>query len=515
MAIMKRETLFNIDLRWIAVGLFLLTVFSRLPFQSQYLYHWDSVNMAFGIDQFDVRNGAPQYPGYIVYIALAQVIDAFVRDPQSTMIIISIISSGLAVAALFYLGRAMFNAATGLIAALFIMTSPLVWFYGEIALPHTMDLFCIILAALLLYRIMEGERRWGWLLGTAVFLALVGGFRQQDLVFLGPLILLSIYRIGVLRLAAFIAAGFVTTLVWFIPLMQFTGGLQSYLAGSSAFTDTFFSTTSILEGAGITGLRRNVINKLIPYTAYAWSLAALPALYWLTQIPRLRPALTNRKFWFFVLWMAPALAFYIFIHMGQQGLVFVFLPALMLLSAAGLYRLFETRPAVLRAATAIITLFGAGTFILGPTYPLGVDGPKLLTYSTLQENDRLLAAQIAGVRDHFDAEDTLLLASNWRHIQYYLPEYSLARVSIGAKWEVDEAQVTAADYVGEPVMAGDLGFATDGDWKVVLVDADLEALSMTPLKTIDETNGLSLSFLQLDPGDALLIESNQFSVQGN
>src|SRR5690606_28813525 len=125
-----------------------------------------------------------------------------------------------------------------------------------------------------------------------------------------------------------------------------------------------------LHGAGMPGLRRNLINKLIPYTAYALPLAALPALYWLPRAFReWRSGLTNRKLWVFVLWVVPTLAFYIIIPMGQQGLVFVFLPALLLPSAEGTYQLFRTRPAVLQIVTLAIVLFTAAVFILMPEYP--------------------------------------------------------------------------------------------------------------------------------------------------
>ncbi|MBL8153153.1 MAG: hypothetical protein JNM70_03130, partial [Anaerolineae bacterium] len=78
--------------RWVALGLFVLTILLRLPFQSQYLYHWDSVNMAFGMLDYDVPAGAPHYPGYIVYIALANVVDLLFRDPQRTLVFISLVS---------------------------------------------------------------------------------------------------------------------------------------------------------------------------------------------------------------------------------------------------------------------------------------------------------------------------------------------------------------------------------------------------------------------------------------
>ncbi len=498
--------------RWIALALFILAVISRLPFQSVYLYHGDSVNMAFGMIHYDVMNGAPQFPGYIVYIVIANALNGIFNDPQRTMMAISIVSSGLAAVAMFYLAKEIFNTTTGIIASLFLISSPLFWFYGEIALPHALDLFAITLSAWLLYRIMMGHTRLLWV--TTVFLALVGGFRQQDLLFLAPMIIFACYRIGIWRIIGALIIGALVSLAWFIPLMALSGGIRAYLDGSSAFSASFFTTTSLLDGAGEFGLKRNIINKLIPYTLYAWSLAALPALYWLPQIPaNLRRWLTSRKMWFLLLWIAPALVFYAFIHMGQQGLVFVFFPALLVISAEGLQRLFKTRLAMMQVATAVIVLFSAAVFIIGPTYPLGKNSFKLLTYNTLREHDQLLENQITSVKSNFKPDNTLLLASSWRFFEYYLPDYKYARFTLGAKFEVDEGQAKEADYVNHPVSATDVGLSSGKDWQVVLVDSELDTFATDPtaLQKVSLPNGYVMDYLPMQANELYVTDGKTFT----
>jgi len=487
--------------RWIALVLFLLMLITRLPLQSQYLYHWDSVNMAFGIQNYDVTQGAPQYPGYIVYIVLAQVFNTVFRDHQQTMVIISIVSSGLAASTIFYLGRQMFSSTTGILSALFLISSPLFWFYGEIALPHTLDLFAITLSALLLYKIMLGETRWLW--WTVIFLALVGGFRQQDLLFLAPLILFTCYRIGIWRIVGAVILGGLVTAAWLIPLLAYSGGLQSYLAGSSGFTASFFTTTSVLSGAGEFGLRRNILNKLLPYTLYGWSLPAIPAvLYFVLHVPtKWKNWLKSRKVWFLFLWVTPAIVFYAFIHMGQQGLVFVFLPALLIMSAESLYRLLHQRAIAFRLVTAAIVLFGGIVFVLGPTYPLGSDSFKLLTYSTLRDNDRLLRDQIEVIRENFPPDNTLLVSANWRFIQYYLPEYKYAAFNIGARFEVAEGQVTGADYINQPVSTAELGLNGEAGWQIVIADREIDAFVSTAKEQIILDDGFTMSYILAQPDE--------------
>lgn len=501
--------------RWIMLGLFLLAILTRLPFASQYLYHWDSVNMAFGILHYDVMNGAPQFPGYIIYIVIAQFVNAFFNNPQFTMVLISIISSGLAAVAMFALGRAMFNPMTGLIAGLFLLGSPLFWFYGEIALPHTLDLFAITLSAWLLYRIMMGNIRWLW--PTVILLGLVGGFRQQDLLFLAPMIIFACYRIGIWRIVGAVVLGGLVSLAWFIPLMALSGGIRAYLDGSALFTASFFTTTSLFDGAGEFGLKRNILNKLVPYTLYAWAAAVLPVLYWLPQIPgHFRQWLTNRKVWFLLLWVTPSLVFYAIIHMGQQGLVFVFFPALLIISAEGLYRFFQSRQRILWTATAAITLLGAAVFIFAPTYPLGADSFKLLTYATLREHDELLDNQLTAVRTHFKPDNTLLLAENWRFFQYYLPDYKYTRFSLGAKFEMDEGKADDVDYINQPVSAADVGLASGVDWQIAIVDQGLVPLATNPdaLMQVKLPNGYTMDYLPMKANERYLTDGKTFSSAG-
>ncbi len=327
---------------WIlSLALFLGTVASRLPFTSRVLYHWDSVNFAYALQRFDVAAEQPQPPGYILYVWLARLVDALLHDAQTSMVLLSILASGLAVVALYRLGQALFDERTGLAAALFLASSPLFWFYGEIALPHTVDTLFVILAAWTLYALMQGQRRALW--ASAVVLAVAGGLRQQTAVFLAPLALYAGWRgtvgrdgwsKGLRRAILAVALFTLLCLAWFVPLVRSAGGLTRYREVMGTFAARFNATTSVFMGAGTFGLIRN-LRKLTMYTLYGWGMAALPfglALL-VALIRRRRPALGERAV-FLALWALPALGFYTLIHMGQQGLVFVYLPVLLLISAA-------------------------------------------------------------------------------------------------------------------------------------------------------------------------------------
>jgi hypothetical protein len=459
----------------IAAGLGLLTLFLRLPFGGQTLYHWDSINFALSLQHFDVAKGQPHVPGYILYVFLGQMVNALVNDAQLTLTGLSVVSSGLAVACLYGLGLAMFDRSTGLLSALFLASSPLFWFYGEIVLPHSLDTLMVIVSVWLLYRLSQGQTTLA--VPAALWLGLAGGFRPQTQVFLAPLALYAGWGLGWRRGLLALAALVIVDLAWLIPLFWLSGGPARYFEIMTQFSDQFNATTSILSGAGLFGLTRN-LTKLSMYTLYGWSLALLPILVVFFNVQRStfnvqHLTRADARFWFILLWIAPSIAYYTFIHMGQQGLVFVFLPALLLLSAAGFYRLRWPSPFFRQMALVVLILGNTVTFVAAPTYPLGSDRLKLLTADTLRRHDADYEARFAAVRSHFVAAHTALLSSGWRFPDYYLPDYTLLPYTIFARWEQGEGlptQQTEAWLTGP-----DMGLQpdTNGFFYIVLFDQNL------------------------------------------
>ena len=85
-----------------------------------------------------------QVPAAGVRAIIARAASWVTGDAQSALVGIAIVGSGLAAGMLYLLAAAMFDRRVGLVAALGLASSPLFWFYGEIALPHAFDAFLIV-----------------------------------------------------------------------------------------------------------------------------------------------------------------------------------------------------------------------------------------------------------------------------------------------------------------------------------------------------------------------------------
>ena len=491
---------------WIAVGLFAFTLLSRIPLRSQILYHWDSVNFAYAMREFSVAKEQPQPPGYIVYVWLCRLVDLLFGDTQTTMVWISVVASALAVVALFCLGRSMFDRRIGLMAALFLATSPLFWFYGEIALPHILDTSLVIVGVWWLYETMQGDHRY--LYPAIAIVAIAGGIRQQTIVFLAPLLLFALHRVGWKRFLAAGALGTVICLAWFVPLMTLIDGFSNYMRVMGQFSQRFQSTTSIFMGAGWRGIGRNV-RKLTIFTLYGWGLALTPAvihaasrLWWREWSHRCR------KLVFLVLWVAPSLAFYTVVHMGQQGLVFVFLPALLLFSAVGLAQLLTIQRRWLIAATAVLVALNAGIFCLVPEYPLGAGTQRLLTRATLANSDHYYQDRFRAIEQNFALASTAILAANWHHVEYYLPAYRLVPVAAILMEELGEQTGYQQDEE-ERLNVQDLGLTPDADGlvRIIIFDDKLSPFNGTPdlTQAVELDHGGQIEVFALSAGQILYL----------
>lgn len=470
-----------------SVALFLLTVLSRIPFRAQILYHWDSVNFAFAMRRFDVALDQPQPPGYILYVWLCRLVDLLFRDANATMVWISVVAGGPAVVFLYLLGRAMWGKRVGLIGALFLAASPLFWFYGEIALPHALDTMMVLLAAWLLWRIRQGERRFLW--PAVIVLGVAGGIRPQTLVFLLPLALYAMARAGVARLVGATTLGAVVCLAWLVPLTVGAGGIGRYLEVMSAYSGRFQQTTSVLMGAGWSGVLYN-LRKLTLYILYGLAAFLLPCfLAFLLLLPRrLRRRSPNPRRLFLFLWALPPLAFYTLIHTGQQGLVFFFLPVLLLAGAVGLVR--QVRGRWLWAATGLLILLNVALFGLAPERPLGPEGPRLLTRDTLVNSDRYYLDRLTVIRESFPPSHTAVVAMNWHHLEYYLPEYVLLRLDPGPP--NSPPVLTPRRWPGEGTLsAADLELTPDEERRIALVLFDERIPSLFSVRGPTEATPLS------------------------
>ncbi|MEO7157485.1 MAG: DUF2723 domain-containing protein, partial [Vicinamibacterales bacterium] len=270
----------------VLAALALIFALAHLPFLAASLEDIDSVNFALGVRDFDVASHRPHPPGYPVYIFLGKIATAIagvgMAAPPSTLeakalSALSLLAGLAAIFGLYIVFRSLRSAVeassivtmpggspASLDPAAFAATAitvscPLFWYLAVRPMSDLPGLAlalaaqaCLMLAWARQAPGADGDRRLsaavtsasGRMIVIGAFLAAVSiGLRSQTVWFTVPLLMLVLLdRIGRGVAGAMIGGGVmfvVGGLLWAIPLLIASGGLNEYLAalGSQAGED--------------------------------------------------------------------------------------------------------------------------------------------------------------------------------------------------------------------------------------------------------------------------------------
>jgi 4-amino-4-deoxy-L-arabinose transferase-like glycosyltransferase len=424
------------------------------------LYNWDAVQFALALREYDVVKHQPHPPGYVLYVALGRLANAWLGDEAAAYVLLAVIASGLTTFVVYYLARAIYDRATALAAAALLAVSPLFWFYGSVGLTYAGEALLASTVAYFSFRALHGNRTDAWI--AAGCLGLAGGMRQSIVVLLLPLwagsVLAGTGSLRVLGIGCAILA--VAVVTWFLPMIWLTGGLDRYLAASRDLAETVVMPTSIMSGAFEATLRmsRYVLESVVVGLGPLVLAAFLVPWY-------VRRYGWSRRESFLLGWTTPPVLVYTLVHFGQAGYVLTFLPALVILLSRVLLAAFSeapvlarhprARPALATAVVALIVLVNGSFFVSARPLPRDFDTPKphwqrvaadeafdwvfSRTAAALREHEAVVRTFVDTIRGLFDADETIVLTElgnprtyPWlRHAMYYLPDYTIYELRVG------------------------------------------------------------------------------------
>ena len=399
--------------RAVAAILAVLVLASRIPFAPKTLWAWDSVLYARALEQgfyvgADLADQRPHPPGYALYVALASVFRLITRDSNAALVAVSILASSLTAAAVYLLCRRYAGRALAVATALGAASAPLVWTYGEVAMPYALlGLLSIVLAVSLRD---ARSRPWPAALIASAGLGLAAGFRQDVLLLLGPLWLWMLAARSWRERAMCAGALGVAALAWFIPSALLSGGVAAYLASLAGQAGRVSELSPAAGGDALMG------NTLLTIYALWWGLVGFALLLVAAIIARL---LSRRRLSedgvYFALWLVPAALVYVTIHIGDPGYLMSMLPGLYVACAALLAPLAATAPRAAVAFVALLVAVNVGVFVAADT-PFSA--------RAIARHDSALDQRVAFIRGKFAPASTAILAqSEYLTARYYLPEY--------------------------------------------------------------------------------------------
>lgn len=420
----------------ILAGVFVLVVLSRLPFHTQGVESFDAVNYMLAINHFDMRLGQPQPPGYILYILIARAANALTHDPHQALLLVSQLFSGAAVVAMYLAGKEIFGRMVGAIAALLLATAPLFWYTGGVAVPYVPDLAFGTTAAWLAYRAMHSDER-GIPWAAAVSLGLAGAFRLQTLMFLFPLFLFALRKYPLRHILAGTALALGIFAAFFLPSVYASGGIK-------AFFDALFAIVPALSTSDSSAgyLQRMFDNIVLTarHTLGAIGELLLPlALGGLVILPEQRSERTKELLRFLLLWIVPTWMVCLFIGPGNIGTIQVTTGPYYLLAGYALAALVASvRYRRLGwALLALVVVAHTILFTLLPYRPFGTHYRAFYTYDTIRSTTDNYRKKMDLIRA-YPSDQTVVIAREFRLVQYYLPQYRVLSVPVFDPSQLEE-----------------------------------------------------------------------------
>ena len=214
-----------------------------------------SVDLALALQQQDVRLHQPPPPGSVLYVWLAQFLNAWVHDE---VLALRAVAAAMLVAAAYCVYRVaelVADRATARTATLLFVTSPLVLFHGMTTTTYGAEAFGSAFVLLLCLRAQQralgaGSRSGASLRLEAYLVGLVAGQRQTMLLFTVTVLLLTGRRMRLSRRDAGSAglAWLLGTLCWLLPQIERSHGPGDYFATNVAMLKHVWSTSPLRTG---------------------------------------------------------------------------------------------------------------------------------------------------------------------------------------------------------------------------------------------------------------------------
>jgi hypothetical protein len=226
----------------------LLYFAAHLPYLAPSLEDIDSINFALGLRDFDIARHQPHPPGSPIYILLGRGMLAALSSVRSSLSqtaaeafalgLWSAVGGGLALVAAAHLFAAAYANEPGesrrprraftYWAVSLLAASPLFWLTGLRPMSDLPGLAAALIAQLFLLR---GTASYRWLIAGAFLSGIAAGIRLQSIWLTLPLQVLATIahrRLGA-RLLAPVGALAGGALVWTVPLVVDSGGLEGYM----------------------------------------------------------------------------------------------------------------------------------------------------------------------------------------------------------------------------------------------------------------------------------------------
>jgi len=427
--------------------LFLAGIISRLPFLEKMQSHWDGPQYSIGVAKFPFFVDTVGVPGYPLYITLGKTFNLFMKDPHISILLVSVLFSGIGAVVFYLTGKIIFERRVGIIASVIFLSSPTLYFFGITANPYGLLATTATVVALISYEIRANKKRYGIFLGLAFSFAI--GIRPQDLLFLLPLAIYGFFGLDKKNKLQSFLSFLLLSLWWFIPLIYFSGGPGKYFGLISPFfhgqAKLNFSLKRIVD----------IFPTLIKGYFLTLGITSIFPLFYLGYLKKIfenqRAFLTKNKqilIIFFLLWITPSLFFNIFVRSDHAAHQMAYLSAFIFLASFATWKLVNKYSILFKTSLAVLVVFNLYTFFHNrDPYDIKPYVSQSYHYSEIVKNNNRLNSIINFIRTNYPPESSIVETDPeiFRQATYYLYNYDVYSFS---SLDTNEPSIIGVEHFG-------------------------------------------------------------------
>lgn len=397
---------------------------TRFAFRSHYLYDLDSVNFGLGIGRFDPRVHQPHPPGYFLYISLGRLLNVLLQDTNLALVVLSILASCGVAILLYRMAQEWFGMDAARCAGGVYLLSPLAWFHGTVALTYSVEAFFSALLGYLCWRIACGSKHL--VAPAAIMLGVSAGIRPSSLLFLSPLFVFCLWKVGRRPILVGAAVLALTLACWVLPMLWASGGLRAYFGALISLWRLVPGRGTVFNSSPATSIARALTIAFI-YLLTFGAAAFAPLASMLRQGTadhRDDRRYDPRHVVFSVVWVAPALCFFtlIFLKFVNSGYLLLLVSPGCLWLGYWLSEWWQNSGWPVWAKCVLVTAGATLNVFLFVASPLYCSYRSVLRFESQLTAIREALPQVAAARETvivgFDSHFL-----GYRHAGYYLPGY--------------------------------------------------------------------------------------------
>lgn len=399
-----------------------IALISRVPFVEKIQSHWDGPQYSIAVVRYSFENFTPAPPGYPLYIGLGKFFYFFIRDPHKTMLAVSVFASILGGIIFYVIGKSLYHRYAGLAAAIIFLTGSTFYYFSLTAYPYGLLPVTTTILAYIVYLVFIKKKQLGIMFGLIA--AICFGIRPQEIIQIGPLILLGFLLLLNREKIKALSIGIIVTLFWFIPVAYNTG-LREYFEISYKHGQTAFYFAPLSQH----------VELMIKGFLLSFGFSSIFLLYYLWELIKKRKKLIKKNqklLLFYAVWITPGFLYNLLIRTDHAGYQMSYLAGFLLIITYAIWRTTKRNQYLFIITIILIGVFNLYWFFYNrdPKF-VKPYRPTSFHYSEIRKNDVILGNKINFIKHKFDPKTTLIITTDvlWRPYTYYLYNYRVIALS--------------------------------------------------------------------------------------